>query len=66
MSMGGWAFILLPLLQDSDAIVRERAAGTLECIAVREVGARDIIQHGGIPALVERLEDPRPKVGDGG
>lgn len=32
--------------QDDDALVRERAAGSLEYVASKEVGARDIIQVG--------------------
>ena len=44
-------------LQDTHPIVRERAAGTIEYIASKEVGARDIVQHGGVPLLVELLED---------
>ena len=49
--------LLPPLPQDADATCRERAAGTLECLALREVGARDIIQHGGIAQLVVCLQD---------
>ena len=51
-------------LQDEDALVRERAAGTMEYIATKEVGARDIIQHVGIPALVLQLTDGEEAVRD--
>lgn len=44
-------------MQDSDSIVRERAAGTLEYVTVKDVGARDMIQHGGVPELVKLLDD---------
>jgi hypothetical protein len=43
--------------QDPDALVRERAAGTAECLAKKELGARDIIQHGGVYQLVACLSD---------
>ncbi len=35
--------------QDGDSIVRERAAGTMEYIAVKEVGSKDITQASGAP-----------------
>jgi len=44
--------------------VRERAAGTAECLAKQEVGARDIIQHGGVYQLVACLSDPALPVRD--
>jgi hypothetical protein len=44
--------------------VRERAAGTLEYIATKEVGARDIIQHGGISNLTAQLGDEVEAVRD--
>ena len=43
--------------QDPDAVVRQRAAGTLEYISVKEVGARDLTQHGGVQLLLSLLED---------
>lgn len=36
---------------------RERAAGTIQCLVVKELGARDLIQHGGVQALVRCLTD---------
>lgn len=44
--------------------MRERAAGTIQHIATKELGARDMIQHSGIPALVTCLEDEETKVRD--
>lgn len=52
------------MLQDKDALVRERAAGTMEYCAVKEVGARDIIQHGGLYQLVACLTDTHIPVRD--
>ena len=43
--------------QDPDAVVRQRAAGTLEYISVKEIGARDLTQHGGVTLLLTLLED---------
>jgi hypothetical protein len=37
--------LLRGAVQDSDSTVRQRAAGTLEYVAGRDLGARDIIQH---------------------
>ena len=51
-------------LQDPDAVIRERAAGTTEYLASKEVGARDITQHGGIPLLMSLLEDEVTAVRD--
>eukprot|EP00967_Tisochrysis_lutea_P076910 scaffold104205_cov19-Tisochrysis_lutea.AAC.2 len=49
---------------DDDALVRERAAGTAEYLAKKELGARDIIQHGGIYQLVACLSDTALPVRD--
>lgn len=43
-------------------MVRERAAGTLEYVVCKELGARDLAQHGGIPALLACLTDTQPCV----
>ena len=37
--------------------MRERAAGTVEYLVTKEVGSRDLTQHGGVPLLVSLLED---------
>ncbi|MEW5299883.1 MAG: hypothetical protein WDW38_011606 [Sanguina aurantia] len=50
------------LLQDADALVRERAAIALEKLALRELGTRDIIQHSGLKQLVNRLHDEELRV----
>ncbi len=50
--------------QDPDHLVRERAAGTLEYVMGKEVGARDVLQHGGIGALVALLTDSQAAVRD--
>eukprot|EP00798_Chlamydomonas_sp_ICE-L_P030259 gene30259-35246_t len=55
---------VIKLLEDADALVRERAAGTLEFIATKEVGARDIKQHGGVALLVGLLQDSVTAVRD--
>lgn len=43
------------LLKDADAVVRERAAGTLRYVATKQVGCMDMIQHGALPPLLELL-----------
>ncbi len=43
--------------QDEDDVTRYYAAGTLRCLVAKEVGARDLIQHRGVEALVAALED---------
>ncbi|KAF5834890.1 radial spoke protein 14 [Dunaliella salina] len=55
---------VIKLLKDNDALVRERAAGTAEYLAKKELGARDIIQHGGIYQLVACLSDASLPVRD--
>mmetsp|Transcript_35054 Transcript_35054/g.78025 ORF Transcript_35054/g.78025 Transcript_35054/m.78025 type:complete len:377 (-) Transcript_35054:404-1534(-) len=55
---------VVALLQDDDPIVRERAAGTMEYLATKEVGARDIKQHGGVPLMVSLLKDSALPVRD--
>jgi hypothetical protein len=55
---------VIALLQDADALVRERAAGTMEYLSVKELGARDVVQHGGIQQLVVQLQDQGTTVRD--
>ena len=43
-------------MQDADDTVRERAAGAVRSIVTKELGARDLIQHEGVEALVAALE----------
>jgi hypothetical protein len=50
--------------QDPDPIVRERAAGTAEYLVTKELGARDLIQHGGVYQLVSCLTDTSRPVRD--
>lgn len=55
---------IVDLLQDEDDVTRYYAAGTLRCLVAKEVGARDLIQHRGVEALVAALEDPSEPVRD--
>ncbi len=52
----------MPRSQDADALVRERAAGTLEYVMGKELGARDVVQHCGVSKLVVCLSDAVPQV----
>lgn len=51
-------------MKDPDALVRERAAGTIEMVVGKEVGARDVLQHQGIQSLVKCLKDVQDSVRD--
>ncbi|KAJ9518137.1 hypothetical protein QJQ45_010114 [Haematococcus lacustris] len=55
---------ILALLQDRDPTVRVRAAGTAEYIVTKELGARDLCQHGGVQQLVACLQDSHTPVRD--
>ncbi|KAJ9518493.1 hypothetical protein QJQ45_018596, partial [Haematococcus lacustris] len=55
---------ILALLQDRDPTVRVRAAGTAEYIVTKELGARDLCQHGGVQQLVASLQDSHTPVRD--
>ncbi|KAG2490634.1 hypothetical protein HYH03_011025 [Edaphochlamys debaryana] len=55
---------IVALLQDPDEVTRAYAAGTLACLVTKEVGARDLVQHGGLEALSAALEDECEAVRD--
>ncbi|KXZ51682.1 hypothetical protein GPECTOR_11g133 [Gonium pectorale] len=48
---------MVALLQDPDSMTRTYAAGSLRLMSSKEVGARDLGQHGGLEALAAALED---------
>ncbi|GLC34015.1 40S ribosomal protein S14-B (RP59B) [Pleodorina starrii] len=55
---------IVALLQDPDEVTRGYAAGTLVLLACKEVGTRDLVQHGGMEALAQALEDECETVRD--
>ncbi|GIL46278.1 hypothetical protein Vafri_3299 [Volvox africanus] len=55
---------VVALLQDPDEVTRSYAAGTLGLLVAKEVGAKDLVQHGGLEALAAALEDDCEDVRD--
>ena len=44
--------------------VRANCSTTLGLVATKELGAKDIVQHGGVPLLVGLLQDAHMEVRD--
>eukprot|EP00878_Enallax_costatus_P033910 GHUV01037492.1.p1 GENE.GHUV01037492.1~~GHUV01037492.1.p1 ORF type:complete len:307 (+),score=95.97 GHUV01037492.1:492-1412(+) len=55
---------LVDMLKEPKAYLQAEAASTLELLAVRDVGCRDLIQHQGLQQLLQLLQQTYPAVKD--